>query len=354
MDGQPSVAALGVKTGIMGRHPDIFLLDDLYATFEDAKSEAINSRTCRFVDNQVMGRALADTSIGYFQHRMGPDDAARRLIEDHGFEYYRAPAIMDRKQFQVPSNWPEGKALSPRRDENWCKKFRSNPENEYIFRIMYQADFDAESDKYIDTSKFEYVESLPEPVYVMCRGWDLAWTEEGDPSVGMLLGIGSETGTMYAMGYYEGRHLGPEIADKIRYYAEHDPGHTIVAVERAGGSIPIIQYLAKDPLFEHPKAIIEVKVGGYDKYTRATGWIARAQVGRIKFVGKPNDPQWMAWAKECTKFRNMPTDRDDKIDAMTVAFEALKTYRDTTGYAPPSRIYYGTQEYYDALGETDE
>ena len=214
----------------------------------------------------------------------------------------------------------------------------------------------------INPDKWTWVPSLPEPCYIFCRGWDTGLTEGGDESAGILVGLGASSGIMYVMvdQIWCGAVAPSVLKVAIKDRAEADPGQTcLVAVERSTASLSLIDDLAQDPFYTHPRSLVQVPTRGRDKWQRATGWVARAEEGRIKFVGDPTSAHARRFAGECRRFtidRRAPgysTQKDNQIDGMSVAFEALRDYRDTTYRAPEYDVIPGSDEYYAKLAGVD-
>lgn len=360
-DGQPSVVALGIRTGITGRHPDILIVDDPYASAEEASSVAVNDMTLRFFRSQVMGRAFEHTRIVCMFHRYHNTDVADLAINEYGFDYLRYPAVMDGKPYQA-LDWPTGTALSPLRPLPWIEKFLAEPGNLATYNAQYQGDVDAVSGIIINTDNWQWRDKLPEPCYVFCRGWDVGLTETGDPSAGVLIALGV-SGTMYVMvdeHYCEATGT-TELKRQIITHSKGDPGEvTITAVWRDTSSISVINDLIQDPFYTHPNRLEFINTGSHDKLYNASGWITRAEEvwpdgnKRLQFVGDPDSPRGKAFVSECRKWRNKKTDKDNRIDGTSAAFHALQGFRDTSHRAPVYPVVPGSDEYYRKLAGIEE
>ena len=215
----------------------------------------------------------------------------------------------------------------------------------------------------IDPTKWTWVDALPEPCYLWCRGWDTGLTEGGDESAGILGGLGSKTGTMYVLvdEIWHDAVATSALKQAIRTCSESDPGETcLVAVERSTASLSLIDDLAQDPYFTHPRSLVQVPTRGRDKWQRATAWVARAEEGRVVFVGDKHGAKARSFMGECRRFtidKRAPgysTQKDNRIDGMSVMFEALRDYRDTSHRAPTYPVVPGSDEYYRRLAGIEE
>jgi len=124
--------------------------------------------------------------------------------------------------------------------------------------------------------------------------------------------------------------------------------------------LSLIDDLAQDPYFTHPRSLVQVPTRGRDKWQRATAWVARAEEGRVVFVGDKHGAKARSFMGECRRFtidKRAPgysTQKDNRIDGMSVMFEALRDYRDTSHRAPTYPVVSGSDEYYRRLAGIEE
>ena len=87
-DGQASVTCLGISTAWIGKGlapGDILIVDDPYASAEDARSIAINDRTWRWWTQDVKDRIHPEANVVIMFHRYHQADLAGRLMEKDGY-----------------------------------------------------------------------------------------------------------------------------------------------------------------------------------------------------------------------------------------------------------------------------
>lgn len=250
------------------------------------------------------------------------------------------------------------------KDPGYLDRLGNLPEVER--RRLLQGDWSAVgAGGLIDPDKWTWVDELPEPCYLFCRGWDTGLTEGGDESAGMLWALGSKTQTMYVLVQQCWvQAVAPSVLKaQIKDLTEQDSDDVevcLVAVERSTASLSLIDDLAQDPYYTHPRSLVQIPTRGRDKWQRATGWVARAEEGRVVFVGDKTSAQAKRLIGECRRFtidKNAPgysTQKDNQIDGMSVAFEALRDYRDTSHRAPQYPVIEGSEEYYERLAELQD
>lgn len=94
-DGQPSFAALGLQTGVIGGGSELYILDDPYASKTDAFSDAMNE-TMRGVWNENIYPRLSPTdNVLSLCHPWNERDFNAFLLSDAGFTEIRIPSICD-------------------------------------------------------------------------------------------------------------------------------------------------------------------------------------------------------------------------------------------------------------------
>ncbi len=105
-------AAVGVGSQVLGKGADDFIIDDPFATMEDAQSETKRKRVIEWYQGSVYNRLQPGGTIVVINHRMHEDDLSGYLIEqqNHGgdkWEIVELPAIDD----EGAALWPEAYPL---------------------------------------------------------------------------------------------------------------------------------------------------------------------------------------------------------------------------------------------------
>jgi hypothetical protein len=125
--------AVGIGGALMGRGAELAIIDDPFATWEDAQSELTREKVWEWYTGTLYNRVRPGGPIIVIQHRMHEDDLVGRLIEqqNHGgdkWEIIELPALLE------DPPWPERydraaleriKAISgPRK---WSALYLQNP-----------------------------------------------------------------------------------------------------------------------------------------------------------------------------------------------------------------------------------
>lgn len=98
--------AIGVGGALMGRGGNLGLIDDPFATWDDAQSEITRNNVWEWYTGTFYNRLRPKAPIVLIQHRMHEDDLAGRLIEKQNhdgdkWEIVELPALLD------DPPWPE-------------------------------------------------------------------------------------------------------------------------------------------------------------------------------------------------------------------------------------------------------
>jgi hypothetical protein len=347
-DGQESITAVGLLSGFTGRGADLLIIDDPYASPDDARSEAVNERVWRWWSELAKVRISDDTNVLVMFHRYHEDDFAGRLMAEGGWEYYRFPAIADENEDKDdPTGRAVGKLLSPMRSsaflhaiedrdpQVWLSQFQGRPrppEGAFIRR--------------------EWLKSVPAsavpPLDQWVRFWDLATTAEqkGDCTSGALVGVGPDQ-TLYVRDVTRFRAEWPDACQIIADTAASDElfcreagAKYWVGLEKVAWMRPMTQDLFAQPLFRRIQ-LLELTPKG-DKKERASGWVARAKYDRVRLVLGPwND----AFIKEALAFDGLGLVHDDQVDSVSGGYQLVWDLKgglvaEETGPAVGSLEYY--------------
>lgn len=333
-DGQDSVVALGLQTGFTGKGvgpEDWLLMDDPYASPEEAHSEAINERTWRFWTEGAKNRVHPDANVALTFHRYHEDDIAGRLLSTGKWLYVRFPGLADRNEDQsdptgrvVPEGEMFGEPLSPL----WTKEaiLEIKETNPKTFYSQWQGKPRPDEGALCKREWFQTGCDTPRLIHWV-RYWDLATTTKtsGDWTVGILIGIG-EGLQIYVRDMVRMRAEWPDVSDVIVQTTSKDS----LMCQREGASYAVgmdaratqqgfVQDLARNAMFEriplHPD-----KMRG-DKIERSNGWRNRGRISGIKLCGYGWDQQGLI--KEGISWQGLPTDTDDIIDGMSGGYALL-------------------------------
>lgn len=131
-DSQPSLKALGLMTGFVGQGADLLIIDDPYASPQDAYSEVIRDSVWTFWADSAKPRLNPDANVIVMFHRYHLDDLAGRLMREEGlienggkWQLLRYAAIADGEGHD-PIKRPIGEKLSPRMDDAFLEEQQRN------------------------------------------------------------------------------------------------------------------------------------------------------------------------------------------------------------------------------------
>lgn len=356
-DGQDSIVAVGLLSGFTGKGVapgDALLLDDPYASPDDAKSETINDRVWRFWDDNAKNRVHPEANVAVLFHRYHEADLAGRLLETGNWEHVRFPALGDENEDgSDPTGRPMGEPLSPMWTVPDLHKIEL--ENPVVFRGQWQG-----TPRPVDGDKFKrhwfsIIDEIP-PLVFWVRYWDLAVgiKRENDFTAGALVGV-RQNGAIVIADMKQWKREWPDTRDGIR--DENDKEKILesgiigvaaedyellgtiydkaihktrprmcVGVESPAAHKGYIQDLQRNDLFLriplHP-----IKPEG-DKLERSATWRARGSAVGIQLVRDRADNRWNEkFIKECLIFDGKGLTHDDMVDAVSGAIELLYAQR---------------------------
>ena len=324
-DAQPSFVALGMMSGFVGKGLDTLIIDDPYASAEDARSAAINDRTWRWWDETAAPRLSSESNILVVYHRYSMDDLGARLLEQGGWENIRFPMLADDNEaLDDPTAYPvpgyfrvKGEILSPIRTMEWVEQQREK--SPATFMAQFQGTPLLGDATVFDVTKVRKIpfSELP-PNLAMCRSYDFAASDnKGDWTVGGLIGIDyANNNTVYII----------DMSRSRKATAKRDA--EIVSIGQSDGyDIPIV--IPDDPGAAGSSVVVYLtqKLAGHvvkswpvsgDKVTKATPLAGQFNIGNVVLVDAP-------WNDDFIKeFKSFPLGKnDDIVDAFAQGFNYL-------------------------------
>jgi hypothetical protein len=365
-DSQPSMRAVGLLSGFTGTGADDLLVDDPYASPDDARSEAINERVWRWWKELASVRVNDDTNVVVMFHRYHETDIAGRLMESGDWEYIRFPAIADaNKDGSDPTGRQEGELLSPMRSKAFLESIRDN--DPMVWSGQFQGVPKSETDGLF---KAEYFSPLEEFPYIArwVRYWDLATgvKQSNDWTVGALVGQTLD-GRFVVGDIQRWRKEWPDSKPEIVKVSERDyemlgafedkrngvprPSYA-VGIEAQGMQLALVQDLAREKIFRAQVPFFPVQASGKgDKKQRASVWAARAKWKGMLLVRGPWDSE--GFVKRTVAFDGLGLSPDDEQDAVSGAVEIM--YADSNENGSGEKVIEpGTPEYYEAIASGND
>ncbi len=318
-DSQPSLKALGLMTGFVGQGADLLIIDDPYASPQDAYSEVIRDSVWTFWADSAKPRLNPDANVIVMFHRYHLDDLAGRLMREEGlienggkWQLLRYAAIADGEGHD-PIKRPVGEKLSPRMDDAFLEE---QQRNSAVWLGQFQGVPISRTGSFFRADKFEIVDDAPEGLPV-CRGWDMAATEgSGDYTAGVKMAGPDAYGYFYVLDVQRGQWSTDRRNRVIREAAERDGEVCWIRGAQDPGSAGVDSARA----FRHLLAgyLVQTERVSGAKEVRADPLSSRINSGDVRLVRG-------GWNRDfIEEFRAFPRGRhDDQIDAAADAFTVL-------------------------------
>jgi predicted phage terminase large subunit-like protein len=325
-DAQPSFLAMGLLSGFTGKGVDTLIVDDPYASSDDAHSETINEKVWRWWSQTAGVRIPEESNVIVMFHRYHEDDFAGRLLATGKFEYVRFPAIADADSETDPTGREPGELLSPMRSRTWLEEQeQADPK---VFLGQFQGKPRPDEGAFFHREWFNQDHYDPPKLALWVRAWDLAFTakETGDFTVGALVGV-DEQGAFHIRDVVRFREEWPIGCEMIARTTESDlelaakEGFTYhVGVEAVASQTSFYKDLVQKGIDKKvPMWPIRFSGQDKDKKARASIWASRGKVLGIHLH------DWTKWDKqaflaECLSFTGQDIDKhDDQVDAVSNA-----------------------------------
>lgn len=209
--------AVGVGTQIMGRGGHLNLIDDPFATWEDAQSELKQQRVWDWYQGSLYNRQEPGAAFILINHRMHEGDLSGRLIEkmkQGGDKWY----VLDCKAIG-----DDGEPLSPERyDLAALERIKANTDRR-IWSALYQQNPQPEDGTFFMRAWFDRYDEAPAELTVFGAS-DYAVTEgDGDYTEHGVVGIAPDS-RLYLLDWWRGQTTSDKwIESKLDLVAKHEP-----------------------------------------------------------------------------------------------------------------------------------
>lgn len=320
-DGQSSFKALGLITGFVGEGADLLLIDDPYASPDDARPGITNDSICSFWPETAKPRLKPGGNVVMMFHRYTEDDKAGRVLAEGGWEYIRYAAVAD-GEYVLPAtgqSWPDplgrkdGEYLSPRFPPEW---YAERERDGYTWLSQFQGRPSAKEGEFFKINKLETVEAAPAGLR-RCRAWDLAASKgTGAYTCGVEIGVDDAKGIYYVLDVERGQLSADDVRTTIRNTAIADGQEVMIRLPQDPGQAgkdqaeQLVRFLAG--------FIVKAEPVSGSKETRAFSFAAQVNSGNVKLVDGP----WVKAFKE--ELRQFPRGKfKDQVDAGSDAFNEL-------------------------------
>jgi predicted phage terminase large subunit-like protein len=317
-DGQPSFAALGLLTGFVGQGAELLVVDDPYASPQDAASEAVQESVWTFWDESARVRLTDSANVVVMFHRYSDMDLAGRLIEAEGlkrdggrWELMRFAAVAD-GHGDDPMGRAVGEKLSPRMTDAYLEEQRKSG---FAWDGQFQGLPGRKGGNLFEVDRLRIVDAAPANCQ-FCRGWDQASSPgSGDFTVGVKIGRAPD-GIFYITDVIRGQWDTATRNRTIVQTAELDGRACRIAGEQepgSGGKDQAVNFVRMLAGF----SAVTLPASG-SKEVRADPLSAQVNAGNVCLVRAP----WNRILVE--EYRAFPLGRhDDIVDGSTTSFNRL-------------------------------
>lgn len=318
-DAQPSFLALGLNSGFVGRGVDHLIIDDPYKSADEAASEIVNEKVWRFWSATAEPRISQESNVVVMFHRYHDTDLAGRLLATGDWEHYRFPMEADGEDADA-SGLPVGTLLSPLRTREWVDKIKVDDPDRWRGQFQGRPFEDDGTLIRPGLAKSILVKDLPD-IVAWFRGYDFALEpgKKNDCFSEALLGVGTD-GDLYLRDV-QWEHLDiTQGRDRVLANAKTDPSGTVVCLPKSTADLTVFKDLNRHAEMRNT-SIWGVDLKGRNKWQMASGWSARMHNGHLYYVQDPLYPFWPGFKGVCVKFKNLPANFDDPLDALSAAFD---------------------------------
>ena len=305
-------SAVGVGSQILGRGADDFIIDDPFATMEDAQSETQRRKVIEWYQGSVYNRLQPGGTITLINHRMHDEDLSGYLIERQNFdgdkwEIVNLPAI----DTDGEALWPEAYPLPA------LERIKANTLPRF-WSALFQQNPQPDEGTYFRRDWFAERWGPQRPAALNVYGTsDYAVTDDGgDYTVHRVWGIAPD-GALYMLDGWRGQTSSDKwIEEKLALIKRWKP----FAWFGEGG---VIQKSIEPALKRRMREAqifcrLEWVPSIHDKPTRARGFQARASMGLVRL---PVGPVGDAILDEYLRF---PAGKhDDEVDCGGLIGRAL-------------------------------
>jgi phage terminase large subunit-like protein len=299
-------AAVGVGSQILGKGADDFVIDDPFATMEDAQSEVQRKRVIEWYQGSVYNRLQPGGTIILINHRMHEDDLSGYLIDRQNFdgdkwEIVELPAI----DAGGGALWPEAYPVEA------LERIKVNTHPRF-WSSLYQQRPQPDEGTFFQRDWLQSWVNKPARLSIYGTS-DYAVTDgAGDFTVHRIWGVDSE-GTLHRLDGWRGQTSSDIWIDKkLDLIAKHKP---LAWFGEAGVIMKAIEPMLKRRMLERKVYCrMEWLPSIHDKPTRARGFQARAAMGKVRFEPGADIAEFLAF----------PAGKhDDEVDVASLIGRAI-------------------------------
>ncbi len=310
------VLATGIEGEIAGRGADIIIIDDPIKSRLIAESSDERQKAADFVE-EAISRLNPGGSVFMVSARWHVDDPSGQLLRTNEYTHIHKRAIEDDGLPTERALWPDKRPLDVLRRTRYGNTGvpgGAGGVGEYNWYSWYQGE-PRPPDASLFRGSPSTFSTLPEGCS-FAIGLDLGFTVNGDASAGAVIARGPD-GMCYVVHLETCHRTAPGVAimiDGLKRRWPHAPMYMYFAGNERG---------TLDLMTEHPYSLDIIGVPArYNKYARAMPAADAWNAGRLRV---PAIASWDVGAlvNEAINFTGGDGERDDRIDALVGAFDAL-------------------------------
>lgn len=300
------VLATGIEGEIAGRGADIVIIDDPIKSRLIAESSDERQKATDFVQEAV-SRLNPGGSVFLISARWHIDDPSGQLLRTNEYQHIHKRAIEDEGLPTERALWPDKRGLD-------VLKRTRHEVREYNWFSWYQGEPRPPDSSLFRGSPATFTR-LPEGCS-FAIGIDLGFTVNGDASAGAVLARDAK-GVIYVAHLETCARTAPGVAAMLATLRRRYPSATMFTYYSGPEKGTL------DLLTEFPWSLDIVGIPArYNKYARSMSAADAWNDGRLRV---PSVASWdvSALVTEAVNFTGGDGERDDRVDALVAAFDAL-------------------------------
>ena len=305
---------VGAGGALMGRGANLFILDDVVKSAEEAESEVYREKIWDWFQASATTRLMPDAVMVGVMTRWHQDDLFGRIIDNYGDDWtvLNLPALAEKDD---PLGREVGEGLWPEfwKDPDFYEKQRQS-RSPYWFSALYQGRPTPEGGGILLRDWWQFSHNPPTDFDQMLQSWDLSLKDNAtnDYSVGQVWG--RKGANIYLLSQVRGHFSLHEVANHMRQFAIKYPKAVAKLVEDTAMGPAI-----KATLTHEVPGIIPIPVKG-SKKSRVEASVPMVQAQNV-FLPENDQgvkPKWVwEFIEECAAFPRGAN--DDQVDAFTQA-----------------------------------
>jgi predicted phage terminase large subunit-like protein len=301
----------GYKGGHSGHPCNLFIFDDPYSDWHDARSRATQERVNQFYDSTLLPRMSTAGAIVLIHTRWGQTDLIGR-VADSSWTVLRFPAQNSDGAYLWHEYYTNEhyEAIKLRQGASmWNALYQQNPTP-------------AEGNIFKRDGWGQYNGDRPAFKRVI-QSWDTAFKQGEENDFSVCCTFGDTATDVWLLDVYRKRITYPELVAMAKQKAEQYHPNAVLIEDKASGQSLIQSLRAETRL-----PIIPIKTDT-DKVSRATAITGYVEAGRVKLPGQAAWlPDFMA---EVLAFPN--GEHDDQVDALSQGANYLLSRRGVLQFA---------------------